>query len=247
VILDSFETKEKILLKFLKIAEIEGWNDHALHLTFQELHIDEKYLSLIFEDNILSLNQFHSEYFNQKFIEHIANNIANNNDFKAKKLSEKIKIITFERFAIEKNYQQALQRLLNFYINPKNISKYHLSSKPALIGLNNAFKISDLIWKLADDQATDFNYYTKRLILAKILMRIFLVFIKDDENLVKTNNIIDLELKKVLSFTKFKYQILSGFDNLEEKIDYYLHNEKGQLKNPKEIFKSLPFIRLLKF
>lgn len=243
MILDSFETKEKILIKFLKIAEIEGWNDHALLLTFQELQIDEKYLPLIFEDNILSLNQFHIDYFNQKYAEHIANNV----DLTDKKLSEKIKILTFERFAIEKNNQLALQRLLNFYLNPKNISKYHLSSKPALIGLNNAFKISDLIWKLASDQSTDFNYYTKRLILSKILMRCFFVFIKDDENLIKTSNIIDSELKKVLSFTKFKYQILSSFDNLEEKIDYYIHNEKGQIKSPKEIFKSLPFIRLLKF
>lgn len=243
MILDSFETKEKILIKFLKIAEIDGWNDHALLLTFQELQIDEKYLPLIFEDNILSLNQFHIDYFNQKFAEHIASNF----DLTDKKLSEKIKILTFERFAIEKNNQLALQRLLNFYLNPKNITKYHLSSKPALIGLNNAFKISDLIWKLASDQSTDFNYYTKRLILSKILMRCFFVFIKDDENLIKTSNIIDSELKKVLSFTKFKYQILSSFDNLEEKIDYYIHNEKGQIKSPKEIFKSLPFIRLLKF
>jgi ubiquinone biosynthesis protein COQ9 len=106
--------------------------------------------------------------------------------------------------------------------------------------MRNCFKIADFIWREIRDQSTDFNFYTKRLTLAKIILRSLLVFVKDDsENFTKTKNFIDSQIANVMKFEKRKMQV-------KKIVTAAFLNENGGLKSPKEIVKNLPFFRLIK-
>jgi ubiquinone biosynthesis protein COQ9 len=240
MLLDSFENKEKILEKFLEIAALDGWNQESLLKALAELEIKSEFCDLIFENGLLDLNNFYIDSYNKKSAK-LAGNLEN------KKIREKITELLFARFEVEKNNQIALQRLVNFYLNPKNFLAFELGPRPLFYALKDCYKISDFIWKSIKDSSTDFNFYTKRLTLAKIILRSFFVFVKDDsENLAKTKKIIDLEIAKIMQFEKFKSQAKGFASKHKEGIYEFVFNENGSLKSPKDLIKNLPFIRLIK-
>lgn len=243
MILDSIETKEKILDEFLKICIFDGWNEKALEDSLEKCGISKNSLPLIFEDSCLSLANFYIEKQNQKSLE----KISEIEDFHSKKIRDKIRLALYARFEVEKDNKDQLQRLVNFYLSPKNFCSKS-GPKPALQGTKSCFLISDSIWKSINDSSTDFNYYTKRATLSKIILKTLRVFLKDeDDDLEKTKRIIDDEIESVMKFEKRKSQIKSFSKNLKENIHNIAFDKDGAIKPPKEIIKKLPFFRLIKF
>ncbi len=237
MILDSIQTKEKILTEFLSICIFEGWNNETLVKALTTCNIEEKFLPLIFENGCVSLAEFFIDYQNKKASE----KIAEVENFHSQKIRDKIRLALYARFDVEKNNQLALQRLANFYANPKNLKSFEIGFRPALNGVKSCFKISDFIWKEINDQSTDFNFYTKRLTLAKIILRSFLVFLKDEStDLNLTKKFIDAQIENVMKFEKNKQKAKKIFT--ETFLD-----ENGELKSPKSFVKNLPFLRLIKF
>lgn len=250
MLFSSDETKSKILLKFLQIAAFEGWNFKALQQATEEAGIEEKFLPLIFEGGILELTEFYIDFFNEKSAEKISQDA----EFSQKKIREKIAAFIHARFLVEKDNIIAAQQLRKFYLNPKNFTEIELGARPVITALRHNFKIADFIWKSINDNSTDFNFYTKRATLAKILFRCFNVFVNDDSSdLEQLRSFIDKEIDKVMKFEKFKNN-LKNSSYLKAAKDYSkgyfeenFFDEAGALKAPKEIIKSLPFIRLIKF
>lgn len=241
MIIDSYENKIKILQEFLKICQFEGWSEEALDMALKNCQIDEKLKNLIFENGCLSLAEFYIESQNDLTLR----KIKDDGDFSSQKIRDKIRILLYERFEIEKEHKIALQRLVNFYVNPKNFTTIKYGPKPLAEGLKTGIKIADFMWRAIGDQSTDFNFYTKRLTLAKIILRSLIVFLKDDSSdLNKTKKFIDLEIEKVMRFAKCKAQVKQSFSSLKAGAAHFCLNENGSLKSAKEIVKSLPFIRL---
>ena len=85
MLLDSNETKEKILAEFLPICAFEGWTKDALLKAFSQCKIDEKFVDLIFENGCLDLAEFYVEFQNKN----AAKKLAEIADFHAKKNSRK--------------------------------------------------------------------------------------------------------------------------------------------------------------
>ena len=82
--------------------------------------------------------------------------------------------------------------------------------KPNLLLSSNKvlFKIADEIWFLSGDKSTDYNYYTKRIILMKVYALTFSFFIFDNsKNLERTRNFLDKEIDIVLKFGNFANKI----------------------------------------
>ena len=248
MIIDSFENKEKILLSFLENSKSEGWNNDCLIHSFRLCEIDEKYLTILFPEGILSLVDFQVDYFNDKALAEIAK-IEN---FHQLKLRDKIKQMVYLRFYVEINNQLALKRSINYFINYQNFTQVNIGFRPINTAIKSCYKIADKLWYSSNDSSIDFNFYSKRIILSKILLRCFFTFVNDDQELTKTKKLLDIEIQRVMSFGKFKHQFSKNCHQIKnqfEKIlfDYDDNYDKLKIKNPKEVLKSLPFIRLFKF
>ena len=76
------------------------------------------------------------------------------------------------------------------------------------------YNLSSDMWYLAGDKSTDYNFYTKRLILSGILFKLYfkILTLKEykEEELSKD---IDSEISKVGKFNKIKADFLSLFEN----------------------------------
>ncbi len=68
------------------------------------------------------------------------------------------------------------------------------------------YKSVDQIWFIAGDTSTDFNFYTKRLILAGIYIKIILFFFNNN-NQNTLENILDKNLKRVSKIPELKSKI----------------------------------------
>ena len=75
------------------------------------------------------------------------------------------------------------------------------------------YNISSDMWYLAGDKSTDYNFYTKRLILSGILFKLyFKILTLKDYKEEKLSKDIDSEILKVGKFNKIKADFLSLFE-----------------------------------
>ena len=124
-----------------------------------------------------------------------------------------IPIITVLLLGLFQNIQRIRKILLskieimnkekNFY--KKIFLKSLLTTKTIFLS-KQLYKSIDQIWYLAGDTSVDFNFYTKRLILAGIYSRVFLFFFNNN-NQNELENLLDLNLKRVAKIPKLKSKI----------------------------------------
>ena len=123
------------------------------------------------------------------------------------KLQKTIKNIKSTNLKIETLLFEVLQE----YITDKNSNIEDLKiCNDKITKFKNIFNISSDLWYLAGDQSSDYNYYTKRIILSSIISKIYLKMLcaknYSREQLKKD---IKEEIIKVGKFNKFKAECLS--------------------------------------
>jgi ubiquinone biosynthesis protein COQ9 len=250
MIINSLEVKSKILDSFLNQVSVFGWSKKNLDEALIINEIKPSQLELIFENGLFELTEF---FIKEKICGNVEQLKLNGSYLELVKTDQKITFLlekTFEFLA--KNYLLMLDMShfiadLNNFL-PKNLlnfSSKNSSLKPAWLGLKLSYIVSDAMWKAIDDQSTDFNYYSKRIILSKIILRSFFVFLKDEpSNLNKTKLVIKQEISRVISFAKNKkFLIEKGKKHFELLAKAFLTQENN-LKTCRELASSLPFIRL---
>jgi len=110
-----------------------------------------------------------------------------------------------------------LFEVLQEYITDKNSNIEDLKiCNDKITKFKNIFNISSDLWYLAGDQSSDYNYYTKRIILSSIISKIYLKMLCaknfSREQLKKD---IKEEIIKVGKFNKFKAECLSFINVLK--------------------------------
>ena len=136
------------------------------------------------------------------------------------KLQKTIKNIKSTNLKIETLLFEVLQE----YITDKNSNIEDLKiCNDKITKFKNIFNISSDLWYLAGDQSSDYNYYTKRIILSSIISKIYLKMLcaknYSREQLKKD---IKEEIIKVGKFNKFKAECLSFINVLKN-----VSKEKG--------------------
>ena len=129
------------------------------------------------------------------------------------KLKKVIKNIKSTNIKIETLLFEVLQE----YITDKNPNFEDLKiCNDKITKFKNIFNISSDLWYLAGDQSSDYNYYTKRIILSSMISKIYLKMLcakhYSREQLKKD---IKEEIIKVGKFNKFKAECLSFINVLK--------------------------------
>ncbi|OWZ25423.1 COQ9 family protein [Wolbachia endosymbiont of Wuchereria bancrofti] len=180
-----------IIDELIRVIPFEGISDKTLLKVCTDLNLANSFCK--FRNGIYSALECIVEDLNSSMEAELRN--SNLEDMK---VQEQIKLavqIRLSNYAKLPNYREFLKNILSFSVLPKNI---YFSSK-LLCG------IVDMIWYGIHDQSTDFNYYTKRAILAGIYLSIILFFINDySEGFADTLSFLDRRINNVMTFQKFK-------------------------------------------
>ena len=196
--------KEDILKKTKKIVSIEGWSSD-IFLKLQKQNIDKNDLFYLFQNGYKDLLEYALHNINEK-------------------LENRLKKINLINFPINKRIKKIL--LLRFEILNEDKEFYKKTFNHLLIPINN--KISkkslynsvNIMWYLAGDNSTDFNFYTKRLILSGIYINALFVFFSKDMKYVEKN--LDKNLKKISKIPKIKERISLIKDNAPKFLKSFL-------------------------
>ena len=188
--------RNKILLRLLKnITEYEDFDD-ALLSTLSQLKINQDKFYDIKQDLLpKGLSSLMKEL--NLIINQTIDKEQKPSRFKNYKINEKIKYFVIRRLMVFQNL-----------VDKRKFFKKIL--KPNLIVSTNKtlFKIADEIWFLAGDKSTDYNYYTKRIILMNIYAITFSFFVFDNsKDLERTKKFLDKEISAVLKFGNLKNKL----------------------------------------
>ena len=188
--------RNKILLRLLKnITEYEDFDD-ALLSTLSQLKINQDKFYDIKQDLLpKGLSSLMKEL--NLIINQTIDKEQKPSRFKNYKINEKIKYFVIRRLMVFQNL-----------VDKRKFFKKIL--KPNLIVSSNKtlFKIADEIWFLAGDKSTDYNYYTKRIILMNVYAITFSFFVFDNsKDLERTKKFLDKEISAVLKFGNLKNKL----------------------------------------
>ena len=180
------------VLKFAKIFVSEkGLTKNSLENISKRYGIDINETELLFPEGNIDLIQFTLEQLNKELEEY-----CRKIDLIRLPVHKRIKKILLSKISLmNKNKLFYRSIFFNLLVPKKNLS---LSSQ--------LYNSVDQIWFIAGDSSTDFNFYTKRLILSVIYSRIMLYFFNNN-NQEELENILDGSLLRVSRIPKIKSKL----------------------------------------
>ncbi len=181
-------TRKKIL-KDIKVLVIkDGWNDQLFFNYSKISKFSNEEINALFPEGYKTLIDMYLEEINLKMTKN------------AKKINL-IRLRTHER--VRELVKLKLSIMLKEKILVKKTFIHLLLPFNHRIAYKNLYRTVDQIWFLAGDNSTDFNFYSKRMILAIIYTSTISHFINNDDY-QETINFLEKNLKKVSLIPKLK-------------------------------------------
>lgn len=199
----------KLKSKFLTLAIAEvpfsGWKEELLQITEQKMELESGYSMILFEGGIKDLITFYEQTQDQAMLDALAKHKEE------LRVREKVALGVKARInSKSKTNKIVLSKLLKFYSNPLNTA----------LGLKNMWNTVDKIWYYAGDQSTDYNYYTKRLLLSAVYSSTLIYYLSDQSQLhQKTWEFLDKRIANVLKIGNFK-NIPQALNKIKNKIPF---------------------------
>ena len=162
---------------------------------------------------LLKISSLFFEDLDQRFLNEVKSKVD-----KITKTNEKISFLLNKRLQIEKKNKDLIKKFFIHLIKDNNSSKV----------LTYIYSVSDIIWKYANDRSVDFNYYTKRLILSSVYLKILILsFYKNNLTQKDLNEEISKSLEHVKLISQFKIK-LDFFKNLKDFFSFFSLKKTGR-------------------
>ena len=196
------------ILKFAKkIVSKQGLKPDILNIISNQHNLDKNQTDLLFPEGNNDLIKFALEQLNIDL-----ENFCKKIDLIRLPVHKRIRKILISKILIMNKEKIFYKKIfLNLLIPKKQLS---LPSQ--------LYKSIDQIWFIAGDSSVDFNFYSKRLILAGIYTRVILFFFNNDDQ-ITLEKILDAYLQRVKKIPELKSKI-NKFNNIFPNIIKFVKN-----------------------
>jgi ubiquinone biosynthesis protein COQ9 len=162
--MDETAEKDALILATLANVPFDGWSVAALRAGARAAGIDEAAASALFPHGAVEMVEWFSDWADRAMLAHLASI-----DLAAMKVRERVAVGVRARLAALLPHREAARRALAVLAQPQN----------APLALKLVYRTVDAIWYAAGDRATDFNFYTKRGLLAAVYSTTMLCWLED--------------------------------------------------------------------
>lgn len=185
--------KAAVLDAALARAPGEGFNDLLLAQAAKDAGVGAEILMHLFPEGAAGLIEFYSAQCDAAMARTLAaQNLA------AMKIRERIAQAVLARIAAAAPHKEAARRAAAFLLLPAN----------AALGARLVYATVDAMWRAAGDTSTDFNFYTKRAILAGVYTSTLMRWFNDaSEDESETRAFLDARIENVMRFEKLKAEL----------------------------------------
>ncbi|MFZ4125318.1 MAG: COQ9 family protein [Rickettsiales bacterium] len=188
--------QDRILDAALPDIAFDGWTDSVLERAAQKAGLHKADVSRAFPSGVFEA----LEYFTQRGDARMSESLKRDYNLASMKVRERITTCVLVRLKQNLPYREAIRRGVAVYALP-----WH-----AAAGLRALYRTMDEMWHLSGDTATDWNHYSKRIILSKVYMSTLYVWLSDDSpNLAETEAFLRRRIDNVMQFEKFKAKVKS--------------------------------------
>ena len=184
------ELRDKLLEASLPHVVFDGWSLKSLQAATADLGIKEGMIYTVFVDPGSELIEHFSDWADRRMLARL-----DKLDLESMKIRDRITVAVRSRLEELSGYEEALRRSV-------------LKSSPSYL-----YKTVDLIWRRAGDKAVDFNFYSKRALLAAVLSSTTIYWL-DDKSVdhTKTWEFLDRRISDVMRIPKVKANLRKVVD-----------------------------------
>jgi len=192
------EIRARLAPAIVDAAAFDGWSDAAIRSAAEQEGIDPVVARLAFPGGAMDMIGAWVEAIDARMeAEFSADTLA------IMPVRERIRALVWFRLECAGGKEESLRRALAIEAMPQNAART----------LRMGWHSADLMWRLAGDTASDYNHYTKRVILAGIYAATLAVFVSDEsEGKAETRAFLDRRIEGVMRFEKAKARLLRERD-----------------------------------
>lgn len=185
------QIRQKLALSVAENAVFDGWSKTAVEAAAAQHDVPAEQALLAFPDAPAKMVDAWIEAVDVA----MAEAAEDDPDFAALGVTKKIRWLVWKRLELAAPAKEAVRSALAILATPQN----------APLGLKAAWRSADTMWRAAGDRATDYNHYTKRMILSGVYGATLLAWLDDDsEDWSETAAFLDRRLADVMKFEKAK-------------------------------------------
>lgn len=186
-------SREDVLKAALKHVPFDGFTNSVLDRASKEAGASKDDLARLFPEGPLDLVEAFSDWADDEMEAALSKK-----KLAAMKIRERIKTAVWSRIDALRHDKEAARRAGAFLTLPPH----------AAIGAKLLYRTVDRMWRAVGDTATDFNFYTKRAILAGVYSSTLMRWFTDQsEDEAETKAFLDARIENVMQFEKFKAQV----------------------------------------
>lgn len=163
-VMDDKREKDALLVAALPHVAFDGWSVAALRAGAREVGIEKAAGSALFPRGSVEIVEWFSDWADRGMLERLA--AAPLAEMKVRdRIAEGVRA----RLAVLAPHREAARRAFAVLAQPQN----------APLALRLVYRTVDAIWYAAGDTATDYNFYTKRALLAAVYGATMLCWLED--------------------------------------------------------------------
>ncbi|MFN3399645.1 MAG: COQ9 family protein [Ferrovibrio sp.] len=192
--------KRALLEAMLPHVPFDGWTAKSLNMAARDAGIDTGVVLRTFPGGAADLLDFWVSETDAAMLR-----VLEGRDLAAMKVRERVKLAVMTRLELAAPHREAVRRALTLEALPQHAPR----------ALRQVYRTVDAIWYAAGDTATDFNFYTKRLLLAGVYAATLMHWLDDkSESFAGTSAFLDRRLADVMQIEKAKGKLAKLADRL---------------------------------
>lgn len=160
------DKKQRLLQAILPQVAFDGWTEAAYVRALKLANLSRGEADLLFPQGVRDV----IELFGTLADDAMEQRIQDEPGFARLRVRDKITFALRARLEAWQPHREAVRRMMYWYALPFNLP----------LGVKRLYKTVDLMWRAAGDTATDFNFYTKRALLAGVLKATILFWLDDE-------------------------------------------------------------------
>ncbi len=186
-----YETvRAAILAAALPDVPFDGWTGKSMRNAAKKAGVEGGLARLAFPGGTVDLVSYFAADGDRRMAEELALH-----DLAAMKVRERITFAVRTRLEVDEENREALRRATAYLALPTS----------GTAGVRALYATVDAIWRAAGDTSTDYNFYTKRLILSGVYSSTLAIWFGDDsEGFEKTWAFLDRRISDVMQIEKVK-------------------------------------------
>ena len=194
------ELRLPLMEAVLSHAAFDGWTRTALDRAAEDVGVSPEMAELAFPRGGIEVLEMHLADADLKMSAALAEM-----DLDSMRIQDRIKCAVRTRLEQSSAYRSAIQRGIALLSLPSN----------ADIGIKALETTMDIMWCAAGDTSTDFNWYSKRIILSGVYMSTLMAWLSDEsEEQADTWAFLDRRIAEVMKFEKAKWDFKSKTANM---------------------------------